>query len=207
MFCPDSFIILSLHLSEHQLSIMSKASDLSVGSYIRYNGDLSLVIEFQHRTPGNLRAFYQAKMRNLKTGKSAENRFRPDEEVEMVRVEERELQYLYKDNDAMVCMDSNTFDQYHINEIYFGESVQYLKEGVIVRIAFEGENPVHATPPKAVELAVTYTEPGLKGDTANRALKPATLETGATVAVPLFVETGELIRINPATGEYLERVK
>lgn len=186
---------------------MAKASDLSNGSFIRFNNELCVITEWQHRTPGNLRAFYQAKMRNLKTGKQQENRFRTDEEVEMVRVEERDLQYLYKEGEFLVCMDTNTYDQFNVAEFLFGDAVKFMKEGAMVRVSFEGENPVYATPPKSVELEVTYTEPGMKGDTATRTLKPATLETGAEISVPLFVETGELIRVNPETGEYIERVK
>lgn len=186
---------------------MAKASDMSVGTFLRYNGELCVIMEYQHRTPGNLRAFYQAKMRNLKTGKQTENRFRPDEEVEVVRVEERDLQYLYKEGDSLVCMDTNTYEQYNVAEFLFGDAVNFLKEGTMVRVSFEGENPVYATPPKSVVLEVTYTEPGVKGDTATRTLKPATLETGVTISVPLFVEQGELIKVNPETGEYMERVK
>lgn len=186
---------------------MAKASEMSVGTFLRYNGELCVIMEYQHRTPGNLRAFYQAKMRNLKTGKQTENRFRPDEEVEVVRVEERDLQYLYKEGDALVCMDTNTFEQYNVPEFLFGDTAKFLKEGSMVRVSFDGENPVYVTPPQSVVLEVTYTEPGLKGDTATRTLKPATLETGVTISVPLFVEQGELIKVNPETGEYIERVK
>lgn len=193
--------------SKQYTHCMAKASDMSVGTFIRYNNELCVISEFQHRTPGNLRAFYQAKMRNLKSGKQTENRFRPDEEVEIVRVEERDLQYLYKEADALVCMDTNSFDQYNIAAFLFGEAEKFMKEGAMVRVSFEGENPIYATPPKSVVLEVTYTEPGLKGDTATRTLKPATLETGAVISVPLFIEQGEMIKVNPETGEYMERVK
>lgn len=186
---------------------MAKASDLSNGTFLRYNGELCVIIELQHRTPGNLRAFYQAKMRNLKNGKQTENRFRPDEEVEIVRVEDRDLQYLYKEGDMLVCMDNESFEQYYVAEFLFGDAVGFMKEGVMVRVSFEEESPVYATPPKSVDLEVTYAEPGVKGDTATNAKKQATLETGATINVPLFIETGEMIRVNPVTGEYLERVK
>lgn len=186
---------------------MAKASDLSVGSFIRFNNELAQVVEFQHRTPGNLRAFYQAKMRNVRSGKQSEYRFRTDEEVDIIRVEDRDLQFLYKEGNALVCMDNETYEQYSVEEHHFGESAKFLKEGMMVRVAFDGDNPVSAFPPKSVDLEVTYTEPGLKGDTANRALKPATVENGATVMVPLFVDAGEKIRVNPATGEYIERVK
>lgn len=186
---------------------MAKAADLSTGSYIKFNGELCQIIEYTHRTPGNLRAFYQGKMRNIRTGKLAEHRFRPDEEVEEVRVEERNLQYLYKDGSDLVCMDANTFEQYPVNESLFGEAIHFIKEGSEVIVGFDGETPVLARPPKVVELEVAYTEPGVRGDTATKTLKPATLETGARISVPLFINQGEKIRVNTETGEYLERVK
>ncbi|MCG9912020.1 MAG: elongation factor P [Flavobacteriales bacterium] len=187
---------------------MAKASDMSNGNFIKYNGDLYVITELIHRTPGNLRAFYQAKMRNVKSGKIGENRFRPDEEVEIVRVEERELQYLYKDGNAIVCMDTTTFDQIYVDENLFGDSAQFLKEGLMVIVSFDdNDSPVYAKPPKSVELEVTYTEPGVKGDTATNTMKPATLETGAEIRVPLFINNGERIKVNPETGEYMERVK
>jgi len=187
---------------------MAKASDMSVGNFIKYNGDLYVLTELIHRTPGNLRAFYQAKMRNVKSGKTGENRFRPDEEVEIIRVEERDLQYLYKDGNAIVCMDTNTFEQVYVDEKLFGDSEKFLKEGFMVTVSFdENESPVYALPPKSVELEITYTEPGIKGDTATNSMKFATVETGAEVRVPLFINNGERIKINPSTGEYMERVK
>jgi elongation factor P len=186
---------------------MAKASDLSNGSYVKYNGELCVVVDVIHRTPGNLRAFYQATMRNLKSGKQMENRFRPDEEVEIVRVEDHDLQYLYPEGEFLVCMNTESFDQYHVSKILFGNGINFLKEGSMVSVSFEGENPINVVLPKSVDLEVTYTEPGMKGDTATRTLKPATLETGAEVSVPLFVDQGEMIRVNPETGEYLARVK
>lgn len=186
---------------------MAKASDISNGSYVRYNGELCIVMEIIHRTPGNLRAFYQATMRNLKTGKQMENRFRPDEEVELVRVEDHDLQYLYPEGDFLVCMNTETYDQVYVASILFGNGINFLKEGSMVRVSFEGENPINVVLPKSVDLEVTYTEPGMKGDTATRTLKPATLETGAIVSVPLFIDQGEMIKVNPETGEYLARVK
>lgn len=186
---------------------MASTSDVNVGSFVRFNGELVQVVEWQHRTPGNLRAFYQAKMRNVKTGKYVENRFRSGESIDVARVEVRELQYLYKDGDSLVCMDQSTFDQIYIDQALFGSTVQFLKEEMIVIVAFESDMPVTATPPSTVELEVTYSEPGLKGDTATNTLKPATLETGAVVNVPLFVNTGDTIKVDTATGAYLERAK
>ncbi len=187
---------------------MATTSDLSRGSFIKYNGELCQVTEYQHRTPGNLRAFYQVNMRVIRTGKQIENRFRAGEEIEFVRVEMKQLQYLYKDGDSLVCMDSETFDQLYIPQILFGSSFAFMKEGVIVDVAMEGgENPVSAQAPSKMELEITYTEPAVPGNTATNTLKPATLETGASVMVPLFVNTGEIIRVDTATGTYVERVK
>jgi elongation factor P len=191
-----------------QTQIMATTSDVSVGTFLRYNGELVQVIEWQHRTPGNLRAFYQAKMRRVKDGKAAENRFRSGENVDIVRVEVKELQYLYEEGEAFVCMDNETYDQINIEKHMFGEGAKFMKEGDTVMISFEGgETPVAADAPAQVVLEVTYTEPGVKGDTATNTLKPATLETGATVNVPLFVGIGEKIKVDTRTGEYMERVK
>lgn len=187
---------------------MATISDLSKGNYIRYNGDIMQVEELQHRTPGNLRAFYQIKMRNLRNGKLAENRFRPGDSVDLLSVETKEYQYLYADGDSLVCMDKDTFDQIYLDKSLLGDAVNYIKEGVTLLIAFEnGSNPITAEAPAHVVVNVTYTEPGVAGDTATRTLKPATIETGAEIRVPLFINTGDNVKIDTHTGEYIERVK
>ncbi len=186
---------------------MATTSDVSVRSVIRYNGELYVILEWLHRTPGNLRAFYQAKMRNVRTGKLAENRFRSGEEVDMVRLEYRDLQFLYKDNSNLVLMDNTTFEQIYVDEDLFGDANKFLKEGMEVKVAFEGDSAILAEGPTFVELEITYTEPGVKGDTATNTLKPATLETGAIVNIPLFVDQGEKIKVDTRTGAYVERVK
>ncbi len=187
---------------------MATISDLSKGNYIRYNGDIMQVEELQHRTPGNLRAFYQIKMRNLRNGKLAENRFRPGDSVDLLSVETKEYQYLYADGDSLVCMDKDTFDQIYLDKALLGETVNYIKEGVTLLIAFEnGSNPITAEAPSHVVVNVTYTEPGVAGDTATRTLKPATIETGAEIRVPLFINTGDNVKIDTRTGEYIERMK
>lgn len=187
---------------------MATASDLSVGQFIRHNGELVQITEFIHRTPGNLRAFYQGKMKNAKTGKAVEYRFNPGEKVEIVRVEVRELAYLYKEGDSLICMDNESFEQYNIAESFFGDAAPFMIEGMTVLVSFEnGENPIGATAPTHVELEVTYTEPGVRGDTATNTLKPATVSTGASLMVPLFVNIGDKIRIDLRTIEYVERVK
>ena len=186
---------------------MATTQDVSVGNFIRYNGELVQVIEWQHRTPGNLRAFYQGKMRRVKDGKLAENRFRSGEAVEIVRVEVKELPYLYEDGDAFVCMDNETYDQINVAKFMFGEGAKFMKEGDIVMISFEGDTPISAEAPSHAVVEITYTEPGVKGDTATNTLKSATTETGAVVMVPLFVNIGEKIKVDTKTGSYVERVK
>jgi elongation factor P len=187
---------------------MATISDLSKGNFMRYNGEIMQVEEMQHRTPGNLRAFYQIKMRNTRNGKVAEHRFRPGDDVEILRVETKEYQYLYNDGDSLVCMDNVTFDQVYIDKVLLGNSVNYIKEGVTLLIAFEnGDRAITAEPPTHVVMEVQYTEPGMQGDTATRTLKAATLENGAEIRVPLFVNTGDKIKINTGTGDYVERVK
>jgi len=187
---------------------MATVSDLSKGNFMRYNGEIMQVEELLHRTPGNLRAFYQIKMRNVRNGKVAENRFRPGDEVDILRVETKEYQYLYADGESLVCMDNETFDQIYLDKVLLGDSVNYIKEGVTLLIAFEnGTNPITAEAPAHVVLEVQYTEPGVQGDTATRTLKPATMENGTEIRVPLFVNTGDKIKVDTRSGAYIERVK
>lgn len=187
---------------------MATISDLSRGNYVRYNGEILQIEELQHRTPGNLRAFYQVKMRNIRNGKIAENRFRPGDTIELMSVETREYNYLYADGDSLVCMDNQTFEQIYLDKVLLGESVNYIKEGVTLLIVFEnGTNPISAEAPQQVIMNVSYTEPGLQGDTATRTLKAATLENGVEIRVPLFINTGDNIKIDTRTGDYIERVK
>lgn len=186
---------------------MAKASSISNGNFIRFNGELAQVIEFIHRTPGNLRAFYQGKMRIIKTGKLAEYRFSPDEDVEILRVDVKEFQYLYQEGDMYVCMDNETFEQVMVPAALFGDQIKFLQEGMMLLISFESENPISVQLPSHVVLEVIYSEPGIKGDTANSPMKSAELEGGASVMVPLFVQQGEKIKVDTRTGEYVERVK
>ena len=187
---------------------MATVSDLSKGHYIRYNGEVVQVEELQHRTPGNLRAFYQVKMRSVRTGKIVENRFRPGDAVDQLRVETKEYQYLYSDGDSLVCMDNETFDQIYLDKALLGDSTKYIKEGVTLIIAFEnGSSPIIADPPPHVTMEIQYTEPGMQGDTATRTLKPATLENGTEIRVPLFINTGDNVKVDTRSGDYIERVK
>ncbi len=186
---------------------MANTSDISKGCFLRFNNELVVVLEYEHRTPGNLRAFYQVKMRNIKTGKLVEHRFRAGEDVELVRVDVKDFSYLYDEGPSLVLMDSETYEQISVDKILFGDSLKFLKEGMVIKVSFDGELPIYAEPPTSVELEVTYTEPGIRGDTATKTLKPATLETGAEIRVPLFIEIGEKIKVDTRTGDYMERVK
>jgi elongation factor P len=186
---------------------MAKASDIRNGSILRFNGELVQVEEFIHRTPGNLRAFYQARMRNVKTGKLVEYRFRTDEEVDIARVETNDYQYLYEDGDHLVIMDNTTYDQHNVPKFLFGPGVKFLKEGMNVIVAFESDEPITASLPNSAELEITYSEPAVKGDTSTGAMKKATVETGAEIDVPLFINQGDKVKIDTATGKYVERVK
>lgn len=186
---------------------MAKASDVKTGNILRFNNELVSVEEFNHRTPGNLRAFYQAKMRNVKTGKLVEYRFRTDEEVDIARVETSDYQYLYDDGEFFVVMDNQSYEQFNIPKSLFGSSARFLKDGMQVVIAMESEEPIMAQTPTTVELIVTYTEPAVKGDTSTSAMKNATLETGVEIKVPLFINEGDKLKVDTRTGDYIERVK
>jgi elongation factor P len=187
---------------------MATTSDISKGIFLRYNGDLVMVLDYVHITPGKGNAIYSVKSRNVKTGKQSEIRFRSGEKIETVRVETRELQYLYVEADSLICMNQETFEQLPIPKVLFGDSIKFLQESMIVQVKFDdNETPVYAELPRYVELEITYTENGIKGDTASKTLKPAEVGAGCVVNVPLFIQQGEKIRINTETGEYVERVK
>lgn len=186
---------------------MADTGDVSIGMFIRYNGELCQVLEWQHRTPGNLRAFYQGKMRVIKNGKLVENRFRSGESVEITSVEYRMLQYLYLDGESLVLMDKDTYEQIYVQSDLLGDSIKFLKENMDVKVSFEKEIPILAELPNFIEVTITYTEPGLKGDTATNTLKSATVDTGAEIRVPLFINEGDTVRIDTRTGAYMERVK
>jgi elongation factor P len=186
---------------------MATTSDISIGTYIRFNGDICQMMEWQHRTPGNLRAFYQGKMRNLRSGKLNEHRFRSGEVIEVLRVEVHELQYLYREGEMLVCMDPVSFEQKHVPAELFGDAMRFMKEEMIVQVGFESETPIFARPPKVVELEVTYTEHAVKGDTSNKVMKSATLAGGAEISVPSFVDIGTVVRVDTESGEYMDRVK
>lgn len=174
---------------------------------IRFNGELHRIDEYIHRTPGNLRAFVQAKLRNIKTGKTTENRFRSGEEVEEVRMEQKEFQFLYHDGSSYQLMDKETYEQIPVDESIIGDGAKFIKEGETIQLMMVGTDVVAAEIPFNVLLKVVETVPGVKGDTATGATKPATVETGAIVNVPLFINEGDTIKVDTRTGQYLERAK
>lgn len=184
---------------------MASSSDLGKGSFIKFNGEICQITEWTHRTPAKTRAFYIAKMKNISTGKAVEYRFRTNEDVDLLRIETKELQYLYKSGEDLVCMFNDTYEQIPLAMHLFGDSGKFLMENMPVLVAFDEDNPVSAEAPKHVIMEITYTEPGIKGDTATNTLKPATLENGAEVRVPLFVNIGEKIKVDTSTGTYVER--
>lgn len=186
---------------------MGTTSDLRPGAVIKFNGELCTVVESEHRTPGNLRAFYQVKMRSLKTGRMLENRFRSGETIEFVRVEKNNYQYLYKDGNHFIFMDPDSYEQIPVDEVIVGKLADFLKEGQDGMLSINDGTVLQVELPTTVNLRIIQTEPGFKGDTATNVMKPATLETGANVQVPLFINEGDLIKVDPVSGSYMERVK
>ena len=176
------------------------------GMLIKMGPDLFRVLDLQHFTPGNKRGFVQAKLRNIRTSTLTDHKFRSEDDVERATLDEREMQYLYKDGDSFHFMDTNTYEQLHIAAEALGDSVHYLVPDATITVEFYGSEPVGIELPQTVDLKVQDTVPGIKGATASAQVKPATLETGLIVQVPPFVNTGDVIRVNTETGEYLSRV-
>jgi elongation factor P len=186
---------------------MGSTTDFRNGLIIRFNGDLHQIVEWRHHKPGKGGAMVQAKLKNLRSGSAFEQRFRPGENVEVVRVERKKFQFLYPEGEDLCFMDQENYNQIHISREVFGDSVRFLKEGEICEIAMDDETPISGELPITVELEITETEPGFRGDTATGGTKKATVETGAVVNVPLFLEIGVKLKIDTRTGQYLERVK
>lgn len=187
---------------------MADTSDFRNGLIIKFKGDPYVIVEFQHVKPGKGGAFVRTSLKNLKTGRVLDNTFRSGESVEVVRVERRKYQYLYKESAGLVLMDNETYEQITVSEQLFGEGVNYLKEGTEVEILLDNQEQIISVEiPIFVTLHVSETEPGFKGDTASNTLKPAKLETGAKINVPLFINEGDLLKVDTRTGGYVERVK
>jgi elongation factor P len=185
---------------------MVSAGDFRNGLTIEYDGAIYVIIEFQHVKPGKGAAFVRTKLRNLKSGAVVEKTFRPSEKVPPAHIERKDMQYLYTDGELFHFMDVESYEQLALNEEQLGDALKYVKENEMVKMLSHSGIVFGIEPPLFVELEIVETEPGFKGDTAQGATKPAIVETGATVYVPLFVETGNKIKIDTRTGEYLSRV-
>ncbi|MEL6637627.1 MAG: elongation factor P [Bacteroidota bacterium] len=187
---------------------MANTSDIRNGLCIDYNHDIYSVVEFQHVKPGKGNAFVRTKLKSLTSGKVIDNTFPAGHKISVVRVERRKFQFLYSDDSGYHFMDNETYDQIPIQEELI-ENAKLLKEGLQIEILFhaEKETPLTIDLPQYIELEVTYTEPGVRGDTATNAQKPATLETGAEIKVPLFINVGDLIKVDSRNNSYVERVK
>lgn len=186
---------------------MADTSDFRTGLIIKFKNDLYSLVEFQHVKPGKGGAFVRTVLKNLKTGRVLDNTFRAGEGIEIVRVERRKYQYLYRDSNFLVCMENETYEQINVPVNLFGDSVLYLKENSEIEILFNGSEIITVEPPVFANLKVVETEPGFRGNTATNTFKPAKLETGATISVPLFVNADDVLKVDIRTGEYVERVK
>lgn len=185
---------------------MISAGDFRNGVTLEYEGKIFQIIEFQHVKPGKGAAFVRTKMKDIVNGGVIEKSFRPTEKFPTARIDRVEMQYLYNDGDLFYFMNTETFDQVALSPDVIGDSLKFVKENEMVKVCSHNGNAYAVEAPLFVELEVTETEPGFKGDTATGATKPAIVETGAQVLVPLFVETGDKLKIDTRTGEYLSRV-
>ena len=185
---------------------MVTAGDFKNGITIEYDGKICQIIEFQHVKPGKGAAFVRTKLKDIKSGGVVETTFRPTEKFENAHIDRKDMQYLYNDGDLYYFMDGETYDQIAVSAEKVGDSLKFVKENETVKICSCQGDIFAIEPPITVELQITETEPGFKGNTATNATKPAVVETGATVYVPLFVEQGETIVIDTRTGEYSKRV-
>ena len=185
---------------------MISAGDFRNGITIEIDSNIFQIIEFQHVKPGKGAAFVRTKLKNIKSGGVIEKTFRPTEKCPQARIDRKDMQYLYSDGDLFHFMDQETFEQIALNEENVGDSLKFVKENDVCKVCSHNGSVFAIEPPLFVELEITDTEPGFKGDTATGATKPAVVETGATVYVPLFVEMGDKIKIDTRSGEYLSRV-
>ena len=184
---------------------MAAANDLRKGMCIRYNGNPAIVLEVQHRTPGNLRAFVQAIIRYIGTGKSADVRFGSTDKVETVEVERKDLEFSYKDHTGFHFMDPETYESIDFDATFVGDAKNYLVENLKVQVLYVEGKAANIELPSQVTLKVTESAEGVRGDSANNVQKPAILETGLSVQVPLFIKEGELVKISTTNGDYLGR--
>ena len=182
------------------------AGDFRNGTTFEMDGNVFKVVEFQHVKPGKGSAFVRTKLKNVITGAVIEKTFNPSEKYPGAEIEKRDMQYLYQDGDLYYFMDNNTYEQIPLNEEQIGDALKYMKENMDMKVLSYKGSVFAVEPPMFVELEVTYTEPGFSGNTTTTSGKPAKLENGLEISVPLFVEIGDVIRIDTRTGEYMERV-
>jgi elongation factor P len=186
---------------------MISTNDMRPGMTLELDGDLYTILEYGHHKPGKGQAMVRTKLRNLRSGAITDRTFRADEKVELARLERRQMQFLYSENSELVFMDTESFEQFPIPQELVGEDVHFLKEGQVVEVLQYQGDPVGIDLPTTVDLVVAQTDPGMQGDRSSAGTKPATLETGAVVQVPLFVSRGETVRVDTRTGTYVTRVR
>src|SRR2546421_8274761 len=184
---------------------MATANDIRRGMAINYNGDIAVVLDTQHRTPGNLRAFVQASIRSIRTGKSSDVRFSSTEKIEVVPMMTKKMEFSYKDGEDFVFSDPETYETVTLSAEAVGDAKNYLVENGGVTVTFVDDKPVEIELPSSVVLTVTDAPEGIRGDSANNVQKPAIMETGITLQVPLFIKTGEKLKVDTRTGKYMER--
>jgi len=198
--------VLQLIKKQKRRRWMISAGEFRKGITFEMDGEVFTVVDFQHVKPGKGSAFVRTKFKNIKTGATVERSFNPSDKYPKAHIETKEMEYLYTDGELYYFMDPETYDQIPLNYSQVEDAIQYLKENMNATIKFHKGEAFSVAPPNFVELLITVCEPGLKGDSATGATKPATVETGAQVLVPLFVNEGDTIRIDTRTGEYMERV-
>lgn len=185
---------------------MAAVSEFHNGMAILHNGDIWVVVEFQHVNPGNWRAFVRTRLKHAKSGRVIEHTFRMTDKIEEVRLEEKDMQYLYESDGNLYFMDTETYDQTFISADLLGDNVRFLKEGNLCHVMFHDGKAISAALPFFIQFKIIEAEPAVKGDTATGVTKNAKIETGATIQVPLFVKKGDVIKIDTRTGKYIERV-
>ncbi len=185
---------------------MATTNDLKNGLVLNIEGQLWSVVEFQHVKPGKGPAFVRTKLKNILSGKVVDKTFNAGIKVETASVDRRDMQYLYKDGDDYVFMDTDNFEQTYVSEATVGDSAKYMLENQMATVAIHEGNALYVELPPSVELIISYTEPGLVGDRSTSGTKPATLETGASIQVPLFITTGEKVKVDTRTGDYTGRI-
>jgi elongation factor P len=205
MHCLPSARHIDPYLEGDSSGMSIPATQLRPGMIIKHNNDLHSVFSVEHRTPGNLRAFIQAKLRNLRTGAMFEHRFRSPDPIEKITVDEVQMEYLYNDGDDYYFMNTENYEQTHLTRDTLGGAVDYLTPNLQIKVEFFDGKPVGIELPQTVELTVIETEPGLKSATASSVTKPAKTETGLVVQVPPFINEGERIRVDTSEGAYLSR--